>query len=178
MTLLRPSLVRALVLMATSARNSAFFEIASQATVELDRRAEELPFASLLLDLIWSLPPNAVHYCNDDLVNDIVRRLRENRRHPSDDSARESLRASAITLSRTGDLAAASTVDVPTLVISFGNDAAMMPPMGQELAAAIAGARYVEVEGAGHYGAFTHSGEVLSAVMSFLSQWRQLPERV
>jgi len=57
-----------------------------------------------------------------------------------------------------------STISVPCMVLSFEHDVDSPPARARQAAAAIPGARFVEIAGASHLGVFTH-GQAVGAVL-------------
>jgi pimeloyl-ACP methyl ester carboxylesterase len=66
-------------------------------------------------------------------------------------------------------LAAYRGITVPSLVIGFGDDRMVPPQLAREVAEAIPGARYEEIEGCGHFGYLERPAEVNELVMKFFS---------
>lgn len=60
-------------------------------------------------------------------------------------------------------------LSVPCLVLAFEHDVDSPPAKARVAAAAIPGARYVEVAGAGHLGIVTHAGQVAEALVAFFA---------
>ncbi|BCJ55466.1 hydrolase [Actinoplanes sp. NBRC 14428] len=60
-------------------------------------------------------------------------------------------------------------IGVPALVLSFADDLVAPPARGRELAAAIPGAVYEEIAGAGHYGYLERPEAVNEAILRFLA---------
>ncbi|HEY2762810.1 MAG TPA: alpha/beta hydrolase [Pseudonocardiaceae bacterium] len=60
-------------------------------------------------------------------------------------------------------------ITVPSLVIGFADDLMVPPYLAREVAEAIPGARYVEVEGCGHYGYLERPAEVNELILSFFA---------
>ena len=60
-------------------------------------------------------------------------------------------------------------ISVPCLVLSFEHDVDSPPARAREAAAAIPGARFVEIPGASHLGVFTHGQAVAAALVDFFA---------
>ena len=60
-----------------------------------------------------------------------------------------------------------STIVVPCLVLAFEHDVDSPPARARLAAAAIPGARFVEIAGASHLGIFTHGAQVGAALVEF-----------
>jgi len=63
-------------------------------------------------------------------------------------------------------------IDAPTLVLAGSRDVIVPPSRQRALADSIAGARFETIEGAGHVGFLTHSGDVTRHVGKLLSEVR------
>ena len=64
----------------------------------------------------------------------------------------------------------ASLASIPTLVVSAAQDRIALPAFGRQLAAAIPGARYVEIEGAGHAVTIQCAGRINALLGEHLAQ--------
>lgn len=60
-------------------------------------------------------------------------------------------------------------ITAPSLVVGFADDRMTPPLLGREVAAAIPGARYVELERCGHYGYLERPDEVNRVIIDFLT---------
>ncbi|MGH4017963.1 MAG: alpha/beta fold hydrolase [Pseudonocardiaceae bacterium] len=60
-------------------------------------------------------------------------------------------------------------ITVPSLVIGFSDDLMVPPYLGREVAGAIPGARYEEIEGCGHYGYLERPDEVNELIVKFFA---------
>ncbi|MGW4245359.1 alpha/beta fold hydrolase [Nocardia sp. NPDC004722] len=67
-------------------------------------------------------------------------------------------------------LAAYAAITVPSLVVGFADDRMLPPIFGREVADAIPGARFVELENCGHYGYLERPDEVNRTIIDFLRQ--------
>ncbi len=61
------------------------------------------------------------------------------------------------------------SIEVPCLVLAFEHDVDSPPARSREAAAAIPGARFVEIAGASHLGPFTHAAEVAEELAGFFA---------
>ncbi|MFC9897628.1 alpha/beta fold hydrolase [Nocardia sp. NPDC127579] len=66
-------------------------------------------------------------------------------------------------------LAEYARIRVPSLVVGFADDRMAPPMFGREVAEAIPGARYVEIEKCGHYGYLERPDEVNRVLVDFLT---------
>ncbi|MBL1080033.1 alpha/beta hydrolase [Nocardia sp. 2] len=66
-------------------------------------------------------------------------------------------------------LAAYGAIAVPSLVVGFTDDRLAPPALGREVATAIPGARYIEIERCGHYGYLERPDEVNRVIIEFLT---------
>ena len=66
-------------------------------------------------------------------------------------------------------LAAYRDINVPVLVIGFGDDILLPTHLGREVADAIPGAEYRQVDDCGHYGYLERPDEVNAELLKFLA---------
>jgi pimeloyl-ACP methyl ester carboxylesterase len=66
-------------------------------------------------------------------------------------------------------LAAYSKIRMPSLVIGFADDLMVPPYLAREVAEAIPGARYEEIEGCGHFGYLERPAEVNELLVTFFA---------
>ena len=76
----------------------------------------------------------------------------------------------AADLAYDGRLEALAGVRRPCLVIAFEHDLVTPPALGREVAAAIPGARYVEVPGCGHLGPIEDPAAVVGVMTAFFGE--------
>jgi pimeloyl-ACP methyl ester carboxylesterase len=67
-------------------------------------------------------------------------------------------------------LAAYREIDTPCLVIGFSDDLVLPPHLSREVADAIPGSRYTEIQDAGHYGYLERPDGVNAALLEFFAQ--------
>jgi pimeloyl-ACP methyl ester carboxylesterase len=165
LALLRPDLVRGAVMMATRARLTRYDEV--RYAVEA---AGLPPDAETLWALIQNAAPDAL--CDDD-VFDRFWAAYGGGSSPGDEqrslSARAN-RAGAAYGRDGGRLDALRAVRVPCMVVAFSQDVNIPPVLNREVAEAIPGCDYVEIDGAGHSGGVTHRHELRRHVLPFLSR--------
>ena len=156
LALSRPDLVRCAVLMATRGRLTAYDRI--RYAVE----ASDVPAdAATLHAILQNHPPDAI--CDDELFE----RLWKAHRAAGEPSAL-SARAGRAGAAYGNRLDALRAVQVPCTVIAFSHDANIPPVLNREVADAIPGGVYVEIEGAGHSGGVTHREQVREHVVPFV----------
>jgi pimeloyl-ACP methyl ester carboxylesterase len=164
--LLRPDRVRGAVLTGTRGRPSGFFHTYLTAALAIEDGSVPDTVADAFL-LLAFMPPDFL--ADDDQTRWAAKQVGSARHAADRERNRRSLAASA----GYGDrLAALGGVRVPCRVIAFEHDAVCPPRAGREVAEAIPGCDYVEIEGAGHSGLTTHPVEVLTAVTEFLTAAR------
>jgi pimeloyl-ACP methyl ester carboxylesterase len=64
-------------------------------------------------------------------------------------------------------------IDVPTLVMAGSRDVVIPPSRQRALAESIAGANFVQIDGAGHVGFLTHRDQVVEQLSSLVVQVRR-----
>ena len=90
--------------------------------------------------------------------------------HPQRLSARGTARASkAVVIKRSDILARLGSIRVPTLVLCGREDRATVPVHSERIAQAIAGAKLVYIEGAGHMSALEQPKAVNDALVPFVA---------
>ncbi|MBM2616679.1 alpha/beta fold hydrolase [Actinoplanes sp. LDG1-06] len=67
-------------------------------------------------------------------------------------------------------LRAYGEIAVPCLVVSFADDLIAPPPGGRRIAGVVAGARYIEIPDAGHYGYLEQPDRVNAALIHFFEE--------
>lgn len=156
LALARPDLVRAAVMMATRGRLSAYDRV--RYAVE----ASDVPAdAATLHAILQNHAPDAI--CDDELFDRLWKGYGA-AVEPSALSARAGRAGAAY-----GDrLEALRDVRVPCMIIAFSHDVNIPPALNREVADAIPGCVYVEIEGAGHSGGVTHREQVREHVVPFV----------
>lgn len=164
LALARPDLVRAAAMMGTFGRQDAFRRAVLRAWSELDESGIELP---RLYDVVYgSFSLFSPRTLSDDaamsLYLDVTVSMPEWNgpgragQHLAD-------------LAYDGRLDALRAVDVPSMVIAFEHDTLTPPKLCREVADAIPGCRYVEIENAGHAGPFERPEVVNDALVDFFA---------
>jgi pimeloyl-ACP methyl ester carboxylesterase len=163
LALQRPDLVRCAVMMATRARLTRYDEV---------RYAVEAGGMPADAETLWALIQNAAPdaLCDDELFDRFWHAYSGG--SSSDEQRALSARANraGAAYGRDGDrLDALRAVRVPCMVVAFSRDVNIPPVLNREVADAIPGCTYVEIDGAGHSGGVTHRHEVRRHVLPLLS---------
>ena len=161
LALARPDLVRGAVMMATRGRLSAYDRV--RYAVEDGMSGD----ASTLWGIIQNYAPNAI--CDDELFERLWSAF-GGTSAPSDVQRALSGRAARAGASYDDRLDALRRVAVPCMVVAFSDDVNIPPVLNREVADAIPGCEYVEIDGAGHSGGVTHRHEVREHVLPFLAR--------
>ncbi|MGH7856089.1 MAG: alpha/beta fold hydrolase [Candidatus Binatia bacterium] len=168
LALARPDLVRSAVLMATIGRKAAYMRLLFKFVRHIEALREREPDiaedAQALITLL-NFPPKTL--ANDALVEMITTFARDSAESLFSGDAIE--RSAAVSEAYENRLEALAGIRVPCLVLAFGSDMNALAAGCQEVADAIPGARYVEIEGAAHSGIGTHGQDVLDTVLKFLA---------
>lgn len=145
LALARPDLLRQAVLMASRARSDAMRIALSRAEKELHDTGAELPDGyRAAIRAMQTLSPRTLD--DDRAVRDWLDLFEMSAE--SGPGIRAQMRLEPMPDRR----AAYAGITVPCHVMSFADDLITTPAQGRELAAAIPGATYELIEGAGHYG--------------------------
>lgn len=162
--LARPELVRQGVLMATRGRSDTMRgAMAVAERVMRDAGVVLPPEYDAVLRAIQNLSPRTL---NDDKQMRDWLELFEMAPSPHSAGVRAQLELDGFP-SRLADY---RRISVPTLVIGFGDDLMLPPHLNREVANAIPGARYEEIDGCGHYGYLERPDEVNTALLKFFAQ--------
>lgn len=157
--------VRGVVLVATRARRSRFFDLFLAASQEIDCASGVPDRVAAVFSLLATTPPDLLD--DDDHVDFALRRSVAARSTHDAERTRRSLRASAAYGDR---LQALREMSVPCLVIAFERDLVCPPRLGRELADAVPAGEYLEIAGGAHGGLLTHAPEVMAATTDFLTR--------
>ncbi|WP_258341055.1 alpha/beta fold hydrolase [Saccharopolyspora gregorii] len=156
--LARPDLARQAVLLATRGRADAL----RAAMVAAER---ELLASGVVLPPGYAAVQRALQFLSPATLNDDVRLtdwLDLFEAFPPE-------RATELVDVAADRLDAYRAIRVPTLVIGFGDDLIAPPHLGREVAAAIPGARYMEIADCAHYGYLERPEAVNSALLDFFA---------
>src|SRR4051794_24081562 len=161
LALQRPDLVRCAVMMATRGRLTAYDTFRYRVEREMSGTDGGTLFA-----ILQNYPADAI--CDDDLFEKLVAG------YGSFGTASEEQRTLSGRAQRAGAayadrLDALRSVRVPCMVVAFSHDVNIPPVLNREVADAIPGCAYVEIDGAGHSGGITHRTQVREHVIPFLA---------
>ena len=166
LALARPDTVRAAVMVATRCRLSAMDRFRYE--IEPEMGESRLGVFGVLL-----MQYGADALCDDERFERYLSFQRPSRESSGPSEEARSLRVRAqLVGSRYGDPSRADAlrqVSVPCMVVAFRDDGNIPPALNKEVADAIPGCRYVEIDGAGHAGGLTHRRQVRDHVLPFLT---------
>jgi pimeloyl-ACP methyl ester carboxylesterase len=162
--LARPDLVRSAVMMATRGRLTAYDTYRYRVEDEMSGTDGGRLFA-----ILQSYPAGAI--CDDELFERLVAGYGAFSEQ-TDDQRSRSERAARAGAAYRDRLEALRGVTVPCMVVAFSHDVNIPPVLNREVADAIPGCTYVEIDGAGHSGGVTHRVQVREHVIPFLSRPR------
>jgi pimeloyl-ACP methyl ester carboxylesterase len=162
--LARPELVRSAVLLATRGRHDRTREFFREAERDLlDAGIELPPSYDAKLRLLESFSPKTL---NDDAkVRDWIDMFTM---WPQ--KSTPGMRAQLDVGPRDNRLPAYRSITAPVLVIGFGDDVALPPHLGREVADALPNGRYLEIADAGHLGFLEKPQEVNAAALEFFAE--------
>jgi pimeloyl-ACP methyl ester carboxylesterase len=149
--------------MATRGREDRTREFFRSAERELADAGIELPASfDAKIRLIESFSPETLN--NDSAVRDWIDMFTmwPNKSTPG-------MRAQLDVAPNENRLPAYRSITTPVLVIGFGDDLALPPHLGREVADALPNGRYLEFAGAGHLGFIEKPQEVNAAVLKFFA---------
>ncbi|NKQ55821.1 alpha/beta hydrolase [Amycolatopsis sp. K13G38] len=163
LALTRPELVSRAVLMATRGRPDAMRATMGAAERALRDSGVELPACyEAVLRAVQNLSPRTL---NDDFRIQDWLDVFEMSPTAWTPGVRAQLRLDIIE----SRLEAYRAIRVPCLVIGFADDLRLPPHLAREVAEAIPGARYVEIEDCGHYGYLERPDAVNEALVTFFA---------
>jgi pimeloyl-ACP methyl ester carboxylesterase len=161
--LTRPELVRSAALMATRGREDRVRQFFRSAERELADTGVVLPASyDAKIRLIESFSPKTLN--DDNAVRDWIDMFMmwPNRSTPG-------MRAQLDVAPNENRLPAYRGITTPALVIGFGDDLALPPHLGREVAEALPNGRYLEFADAGHLGFIEKPQVVNAAVLKFFT---------
>ncbi len=162
--LARPELVRSAVLMATRARHDRTREFFNTAERELALSGIELPPSyDAKLRLLESFSPKTLN--DDAAVRDWIDMFTMWPVKPT-----PGLHAQTEVRPHGNRLPAYRSITTPVLVIGFGDDIALPPHLGREVADALPNGRYREIPDAGHLGFIEKPQVVNAAALKFFAE--------
>lgn len=164
LALARPDLVRAAAMMGTVGRSSALLRAWARANVEVEQAGIVLPgrFVAVTTLMATASPRRQL---DDRFVTTMVELVADAPTWHGPGAEGQY----AADLTYNGRLDALAGVRVPSLVVGFEHDLMTPPSLGREVAAAIPGARYVEIAGCGHLGPFEEPDAVLGHLIEFFA---------
>lgn len=162
--LARPELVRSAVLMATRGRHDRTRELFNTAERELAEAGVELPASyDAKIRLLESFSPKTLN--DDAAVRDWIDMFTMWPIKPT-----PGLHAQNEVRPHDNRLPAYRSIATPVLVIGFGDDVALPPHLGREVADALPNGRYLEIPDAGHLGFIEKPQEVNAAALKFFAE--------
>ncbi|MGH9028027.1 MAG: alpha/beta fold hydrolase [Acidimicrobiales bacterium] len=164
LSLARPELLRAAVMMGTFGRQDVFRRALVRSWVELDESGIELPKLVDVVSASFSLFSH--RSLDDDETMSIY--LEETTAMPAW-SGPGKLGQHQADLAYDDRLEALASIDVPSMVVGFELDMVTPTRLCREVAEAIPGCRYVEIPQVGHSGPFEKPGDVNAALLDFLA---------
>ncbi len=160
----RPERVRAAALMGSANAPTAWEKAIYRVERDLSRDYPDLPPLYYATENLRYLPTSDIQ--RDDVVEPWLALLADEPVWPN--PGRQGQYEACVTWSTDPARTRAwSTLGVPCLVLAFEHDVDSPPARAREAAAAIPGARYAEVAGAGHLGIVTHVDPVAAALVEF-----------
>lgn len=159
LALARPDIVRSAVMMATRGRLTAYDRFRYEAIEPVMDESE----VGTMLGMLLNYGPDAL--CNDDLFAK-ARASQESVGDVLDDDFRHRANHAGSTYG-IDRLEALRATRVPCMVIAFAQDGNIPPVLNREVADTIPDCAYVEIEGAGHIGGFSHRREIREHVVPF-----------
>ena len=163
----RPERVRSAVLMGSANRPTAWEKAITTVERDLARLDYDLPPLFYATEVLRYLPPSDLQ--NDEVVEAWLELMADEEPWPQPGRLGQYEAALAWSTDPARGEAWAR-IDTPCLILAFEHDIDSPPAGARQAAAAIAGARYHEVAGAGHLGILTHGAEVAAAVTSFFAE--------
>lgn len=162
LALARPDLVRCAVMMATRGRLTAYDRYRYRVETEMSGSDGGLLFA-----ILQNYPAGTI--CDDELFDRLVAGY-SSFAEPSDEQRSVQERANRAGAAYGDRLEALREVTVPCMVVAFSHDVNIPPVLNREVADAIPGCEYVEIDGPGHSGGVTYRHQVREHVVPFLAQ--------
>jgi pimeloyl-ACP methyl ester carboxylesterase len=166
----RPELVRAIVLLASAGPLSTLLDTVHDAGTELLERLGSIPQSFLVFEgLVGELAPDVLR--NDAEQVALWRALlgAQSDVWTAPEGERGQWHAGAAWTRDPHRMEALTTITAPVLVAAYEHDL-KFPPDGARLAASlIPNGEFVEIAGAAHGGAMTHTRQTLDVVLAFLA---------
>ena len=162
LALARPDIVRSAVMMATRGRLSAYDRFRYEAVEPFMDESDVGIMLGMLMN--FGLDP----LCDDEQFERALAAQRSVGEVLDDEFRQRAHHAGSTYGAGSGRLDALRYMQVPCLVIAFGQDGNIPPVLNREVADAIPDCEYVEIAGAGHLGGVSHRREVRDHVLPFL----------
>ncbi|MEW2067863.1 alpha/beta hydrolase [Streptomyces sp. NPDC007346] len=162
--LARPELVSQAVLMAGRARPDTFGSALNEARRELHDSKADLPAAHrAVFSALCYLSPHTLRDPRSarDWLDIFTYAPGENG---------PGVRAQYDAMGDTDRLPRYAAIDVPLLCVGFADDVMIPPTATREIADTVPGARYTEIERAGHFGHLERPAEVNAALLGFFAE--------
>jgi pimeloyl-ACP methyl ester carboxylesterase len=163
----RPDLVRAVVLLASAARPTAWSRRKVAAERDLYSRGPVPPSHTLAETLAMALPAHVLR--DEDAAVETWAGFLEAQPAWEDPGRIGQYQAAWAWITEEDRMQRFAQIDVPALVVAFEHDLFFPPRLGREAAAAMPEGRFVELAGAGHGGLFECSAQFNRAVLEFFS---------
>ncbi|MFC3895945.1 alpha/beta fold hydrolase [Lentzea rhizosphaerae] len=164
LALAHPSLVRSVVMMATTGRPEPAQQAWSQALCDLYDKGTEVPVAFYAAaSVIRNLSPATL--ANPAAARDWLQLYEF-----AGSSLSGGERAQLALHDYEPRLDAYRRISTPALVVGFADDVVLPPRLSREVADAIPGARYVEVDGCGHIGYLERPEEINRLLLEFIGR--------
>ena len=167
LALKHPDQVRAMTLIATLGRQTAWFRLLAQSVETAVELALPRNLLAALL-LLEGYSPTLL--TNESRVEVLINRLMTASSPPLDPQSGLLRRSAKASFSYDNRIEALADVRVPTLVIAFEHDLWCPPSLGREVANAIRGSEYFEIPNAGHTAAITAADQILPRIIEFFSK--------
>lgn len=153
-----------LALIATTLRQTAWVKMVTLAELALYDRPETLPVDYIVaLDLLQLFTVDEL--CDDNLVRKMTAYLK------SRDHAEVGRRGLFSAVGQyAGCVERLPNLSVPTLFVSFADDALTPARPVREAAARVPRSRYLEIEGCGHFGIFSQSTAIRAAICNYFEE--------
>ncbi|MGW4119434.1 alpha/beta fold hydrolase [Nocardia sp. NPDC004711] len=165
LALARPELVRRAVMLATTGRAHPLASMLSRGERALQEQGVKLPpeYAAAIKAML-NLSPHTLE------ADDQAQQWLDIFEYSASATEPAPGVLAQLRMDRSGNrLPDYARITIPSLVVGFADDRMLPPVFGREVAAAIPGARFVEIEKCGHYGYLERPEEVNRTIIDFLT---------